>query len=147
MTPIELRVGVGMDLKLAQIALGVAGCVALIGSGAELVWTAAALIALAVVQVGTLWWAQRPEANGILRLHQNGSATFDTTAGRLQAEQSGRGWISHRVCVVPVVEVGSGQVVRCVVCRSQNQPDTYRRLLVWLRLGSVPTGGDMQHSK
>lgn len=147
MTPIELRIGVGMDLRVGQLVLFVAACVALIGSGAHPIWISAALITLFGVHVGTLWWARRPEANGVLRLHENGSATFDTKAGRLHAEQSSGGWISHWLCVVPLVEVGSGQVVRCVVCRSLNQPDSYRRLLVWLRLGGVPTGGDMQHSK
>lgn len=147
MTPIELRIGAGTDLKVGQVALVVAAGFALIRSGAHPVWISAALITLIGVHLGTLWWAWRHAANGILRLHENGSATFDTAAGRLHAEQSSGGWTSHWVCVVPVVEVGSGQVVRCVVCRSLNQPDSYRRLLVWLRLGGVPTGGDMQHSK
>jgi hypothetical protein len=69
-----------------------------------------------------------------LHLHGDGHAIVCMGKNAEHAWQLEGGWASRWCCVVPLRVIGTGRRLHCLVCRSCNAPDAYRRLLVSLRL-------------
>ena len=59
--------------------------------------------------------------------------------GAVPARLCGEGWISRWCCVMMLEELLSGRRFPCLIFRSRNSPDDYRRLLVSLRMGQANT--------
>jgi len=134
---IELEVGAGPWLRAAPWVLTALGFATLLSSDA-----ATALKVVLLGGLGLLCGAfvlKRPRENGIARvkLLADGSALLYTAKGTLTATLSDSGWCSRWCCVVPFVDAQGGRRFRCLLCQSRNHPDSYRRLLVHLRLAGA----------
>lgn len=76
----------------------------------------------------------------LLRLHGSGLVTMVHCEGdEIPALLEGNPWISNRVCVLPVGCFDRWPRQHLLVCRSNNHPDDYRRLLCLLRFGIAAT--------
>jgi hypothetical protein len=71
-----------------------------------------------------------------LRLHADGRAVLFTETGAVPGALAEGGWCSRWCCVVTFVDTFGRRRIRCLLCRSLNSADAYRRLLVRLRMGS-----------
>ncbi len=140
---IDLEVGGGSWLQAAPWVVAILGFAVLLSSAAS--------AALKVALLGSLGLAcaacarRRPHQDAVthLRLAADGSAVLYTATGALTATLCDSGWCSRWCCVAPFVDTLGGRHVRCLVCRSRNPADSYRRLLVHLRLtgaGEDPSG-------
>jgi hypothetical protein len=133
-TVLDLRAGCARWLRCSHAGVSLLGLAGILGSGARPAWTAAAVIALALVH----WSAARrmgdAASRGRLRLFADGTAVLLTGDGAVAALQRGGGWLSRWFCVVPLQRLSDGRRIDAVVCRSGNAPDAYRRLLVQLRM-------------
>jgi len=134
---IDLEVGGGRRLQAAPWALATLGFAVLL--------SAAATAALKIILLGSLVVAcaacarRRPRQDAVthLRLAADGSAVLYTATGALTAMLRDSGWCTRWCCVVPFVDTLGGRHVRCLLCRSRNTTDSYRRLLVHMRLAGA----------
>lgn len=140
---IDLEVGASSGLHGATWVLTALGFTTLL-------WSAAPAV-LKVLLLGALGFAcaacvlRRPRRDTVthLRLSADGSAILYTATGALAATLSDNGWCSRWCCIAPFVDTLGRRRFRCLVCRSRNPADSYRRLLVHLRLagaGQEPRG-------
>jgi hypothetical protein len=131
---IELRAGCARWLRDGHAGVSLLGLAGILGSGARPAWTAAALVALALVHFATARRMRGPGSHGRLRLFADGTAVFLTGAREIPALQLGGAWFSRWFCAVPLQRLEDNRCMTAIVCRSLNAPDDYRRLLVRLRL-------------
>jgi hypothetical protein len=125
-------------MRVCHLGVSLLGLLAILASHARPGWTVAAVIALGVAHAVTARRMGRGATRGNLMLQGDGGAMLATAGERSQVRQHGGAWASRWFCVLPLEQLHGGQRVHCVVCRSLNDPDAYRRLLVRLRMGGEP---------
>ena len=133
---IELYAGSSQGLLACQQAASVLALVAILSAPAEPLWMITTLLALGAVHC-TCNRITRDHAR--LTLHANGQAVMHLVDGAVPARLCGEGWISRWCCVMMLEELLSGRRFPCLIFRSRNSPDDYRRLLVSLRMGQANT--------
>lgn len=143
---IALRTGAGRWLRFACAVVSMLGFVSILLSRANLLWTAAALGVLCLISADTFRRLRRHGEGQVLTLHGNGSATMLTEAGTIPLLRRGNDWGSRWCCMLRLQHVLSGRRFDCLVCRSLNSPDAYRRLLVSLRMRDVRNRDNMRWS-
>ena len=131
---IVLRVGSSRWLRVCHGLVGSLALAVTLSSGAGLMWMLLSLGALAAVHAGVMGTLRGPAAAAGLILHADGSGVLHRDDGLLDVQRCPSGWVSRWCCIVTVRELLSERRVQCLVCRSRNTPDAYRRLLVTLRL-------------
>jgi len=135
---IDVRAGPAPWLAVAHLVVPALGVIAVLFSNIARQW-AVALCGL-IVLVGAAGFRRlaRQSPTGRLRLYLDGTATLLGACGEVRAIQDPGAWVTRWICVLPLVPLDSDRLLRCVVCRSLNRPDSYRRLMAWLRLRSMP---------
>jgi hypothetical protein len=131
---IVLRVGSGRWLRVCHGLVGLVALALILSSGSGLVWMLLSLGVLAAVHGGVVGTMRGPAATAELILHADGSAVLRRDGVWVGVQRCSAGWVSRWCCVVTVHELLSERRVHCLVCRSLNTSDAYRRLLVTLRL-------------
>lgn len=134
---LSLQTGSGALLESCHPALATLAAVALLSTPAAWPWKLSALVLLALTY---LLSRRRMQLNGPgfhLTLFSDGTAV---AAGQGQSERAltwptATAWASRRLCILPVSEGTDADIIYCVILASKNNPDDYRRLLSWLRLG------------
>ena len=138
---LDLRTGCARWLRWSHAAISLLALLGILAAAASVAWTVAAVIALAAVHAATARRMNRPASSGRLKLFTDGRAVLFTAAGPVAAMQSERRWVSRWFCVLPLECRDDERSLRVIVCRSLNDPDTYRRLLQHLRLGAADAAG------
>jgi hypothetical protein len=138
---IDLEVGSSRWLQASPWLLGALGSFMLLTSAAVLAWKVVLLGALGLACVACVRAPRRLHLVTRLRLHADRSAILFTPNGMLPAMQAGDAWCSRWCCVVRLVDTPGGRCFRCLLCRSCNSADAYRRLLVHLRLNGAMEAG------
>ena len=137
MTPADalvLTVGSSRGLRVCHGLVGLVALALILSSGTGLMWMLVSLGALAAVHGGVVGTMRGPAATTELILHADGSAVLGRDGVLVDVQRCPAGWVSRWCCIVTVRELLSERRVQCLVCRSRNTPDAYRRLLVTLRL-------------
>lgn len=138
---IVLRAGCARWLRRAHDAVGLAAALAILTAGAAMAWTVAALVALLAVHAGISWRMNHERYRGRLHLAVDGSAVFFSARGVRGARLRAGAWVSRCLCVLPLTDLESGRRFHCTLCRSLNAAESYRRLLVQLRMhGAMEPG-------
>ena len=96
-------------------------------------WIAISISLLLAVHLAGLAYLRRAQAPGTIHLHLDGSFRLQSDAPALAGHQLPSAWITRYLCVVRWKPL-SARSRPCLVCASENHPDNYRRLLVYLRL-------------
>jgi len=138
---VDLEVGSSRWLQVSPWLLGALGSFMLLTSAAVVAWKVVLLGALGLACVACVRGPRGLHTVTRLRLHADRSATLFTANGMLPAMLAGDAWCSRWCCVVPVVDTLGGRCFRCLMCRSCNSADAYRRLLVRLRLNGATEAG------
>jgi hypothetical protein len=136
---IELHAGGSPGLNACQQAVSVLALVALIWSRAELMWIMMSLLALGAAHRASDRVTRRKADHFRLVLHENGNATMHSVHGTAPARLCAGGWVTRWCSVVSLEELLSGRRLHCLICRSRNSSDDYRRLLVILRMDAAHT--------
>ena len=123
-------------MRVCHLGVSLLGLLAILGSHARPGWTIAALTALGVVHATTARRMGRAVTHGHLILWGDGSALLAVGGARTDVLLRSEAWASRWFCVLPFQQRDGGRRVHCLVCRSLNAPDSYRRLLVRLRMGA-----------
>jgi len=137
---IELHVGAAPWLRISQSAVSLLGLFSIVSSRTAPLSMLLGLAALLAVHRAALHTMRQNGAAARLTLHANGSAILHSVNGLIQAHRCDESWASRWLCVVTLKELVNGRKVRCLVCRSQNRADDYRRLLVRLRFDGAQPG-------
>jgi hypothetical protein len=143
---ISLRTGAGRWLRSACALVSMLGAVSILLAQANPLWTGAALAVLCLISVAAFRRIRRNGAGQVLTLHGDDSATLLTARGAVPMLRRGGDWASRWCCVLRLQQVLSGHRCDCLVCRSLNSPDAYRRLLVSLRMREVRNRDNMRWS-
>lgn len=134
---IDLEVGSSPWLQASPWMVGTLGLAAMLTSAAAVAWKLLLLCGLGVTCAACVRGGRRKNAVTGLRLHADGGAILFTETGTMAGTLADSGWCSRWCCVVAFVDAISGRSHRCLLCRSRNSADAYRRLLVRLRMGGV----------
>lgn len=135
---IELRLGSGRWLRAHHRLVSLLGGVAIVMSPVSVGWQGTAVGALILVHALTSWRMSRFDGPGRIVIGGNGNATLFAGGSGVQARYRGAGWASRWLCVLPLETLSDGRHLICIVCRSRNSRDAYRRLLVRLRADGAP---------
>jgi len=139
---IELRQGCGRWMRASHATTSLLAATVILASAAPAMLAVGLLAALLMLHVTTARRLRRAAAAvpGI-RLFDDGTAALLTPAGAVPALLGGCAWASRWISVVPIQPLDGRRRVFCIVCRSGNPADAYRRLLVMLRMrdGQDPT--------
>jgi hypothetical protein len=138
---LDLRTGCARWLRWSHAVVSLLALLAILAAAASVAWTVVAVIALAAVHAATARRMNHPASSGRLRLFTDGRAVLFTAAGPVAAMQSEHRWVSRWLCVLPLDRFDGERSLHVIVCRSLNDPDTYRRLLQRLRLGATDAAG------
>jgi hypothetical protein len=139
---IELRQGCGRWERAAQAAISLLAAMTVLTAAAPATLVAGLLAALFTLHVGTTRRMHRAAASvPRIRLFDDGTAALLTRTGAVPALLGGCAWASRWFSVVPIQPLDGRRRLFCIVCRSTNPADAYRRLLVLLRMrdGQDPT--------
>jgi hypothetical protein len=131
---IELHAGSSKGFRAGYQAVGVLALVAILSSSAEPMWVMMALCALGTVHLASNRMLRRSSEQKRLVLRADGRAIVYSMDGIVLARRCVGGWVSRWCSVVTLEELLSGRRLRCLICRSRNSRDDYRRLLVNLRM-------------
>jgi len=138
--PVILRFGSGRWLGVFHISITLAGAFAVLLSPAGWLWKTGTLLILVFASAWLYRHSTRPEYRGTVRLLPDGMAEIHPERGcAVIGILKSNAWVSRWLCVVPLRDVERRKVHYCVVSASANSRDSYRRLLVALRMGSSPT--------
>lgn len=133
---IELHIGSSGWMHGAQLAVTLLSIYAVFASQSGTLWVLLFLGLLGSFHAVCALGPRRASRIDRLWLDTDGSAILLSTASTQQARLCTGGWVSRWFSVVPLQEVVTGHRVRCLVCRSRNTPDAYRRLLVNVRMSN-----------
>jgi len=133
---IDLEVGSGRWLQASPWPVGLLGALVMLNSAFAVGWKMVLLCSLGLACTACFRAGRREKALTVLRLHADGRAVLSTGSGSVPGALADGGWSSRWCCVVAFVDTLGGQRSRCLLCRSRNSADAYRRLLVRLRMGS-----------
>lgn len=134
---IELVTGSGAWLERAHRAFLAMAALSLALTHTPLAWKLAALAALLVISLveRQAWRQMRSRTRRILK--RVGEDIVSPTEQAYWQLRQGRVWISRWFCVFRLEDRDTGKGILCLVCASENHPDDYRRLLVWLRMAPL----------
>lgn len=135
---LRLVTGRSVGLRFAEALIWTASLLTFVISDLSPLHTLLGVAALTVALICSRHADSR--SSGVLQLSVSGEGH-----GYLQHESDGRipisltcsSWCTRWVCVISARETGCGKMHYLVICRSRQQPDDYRRLLQWMRLGLV----------
>lgn len=141
---IELRAGSSPGYRAGYQAVSGFALFAILSSPADPMWVMPALCALGAARLASDRMMGRSNAHRRLVLRADGNATLYSANGIVLARRSVGSWVSRWCSVVTLEELLSGRRLRCLICRSRNSRDDYRRLLVNLRMDAAlaPDGAD-----
>mgnify|MGYP001817075049 CR=1 FL=1 len=131
-----LQTGESTWLRAAHHLVAALALLSLLLANTTAVLKSTAIIIFLLVFAATRRRSRESARRGQLRLSRDGGMQFwNGAAAETRAEREGNAWVSRWVSVVPGRETRSGRIHYWVVCASDNEPDAYRRMLVWMRLG------------
>jgi hypothetical protein len=133
---IDLQVGSSRWLRASPWLVGTLGASVTLLSTVAIGLKMLLLCSLGLACAACIRAARREQAFTGLRLHTDGRAVLFAEAGAVPGTLALGGWCSRWFCVVTFVDTLGGRRFRCLLCRSRNSSDVYRRLLVRLRMGS-----------
>jgi hypothetical protein len=136
---IQLHAGSSPGLRACQQAVSALAVTALLWSRTEPMWIMIALCAFGVAHGAMRRISRRSPEIVRLVLRADGNAIVHSANGAVPARLCAGGWVSRWCSLVSLEELLSGRRVQCLVCRSRNGPDDYRRLLVYLRMDAAQT--------
>jgi hypothetical protein len=137
---VQVRAGPAPWLVGMHLLLPALGILAMLSSNIDLHWVLAWCGLIPMVSAAGVLRLSRHSPIGRLRLFPDGTASLIGADGAVRAVQDHGSWVTRWLCVIPLVRPDSGQTLRCVVCRSLNRADNWRRLMAWLRLRSTGHG-------
>ena len=129
-----LRTGCARWLQVGHAAASLAALLSLLSVGSKPLWTAVAAAALVLTHAHCARRLADARMRGRLHLAADGAALLFMASGVRALRQEPGGWHSRSLCVLPLADPESGRSRRFVLCRSLNRPETWRRLLVRLKL-------------
>ena len=140
---LTLRAGAGSWLEAGHLALAALAAVVLLTTPTDWAWRLVALVALVLSCVHFRRSAKRRSPEFRLVLFGDGAAMASSPGGqeRVLTWTLTGAWMSRRLCIVPLSESSGAGIIHCVILAARNNPDEYRRLLSWLRLGLGDTTG------
>ena len=134
---VELRQVPARWMRLSHLAASLLAATAVLISPAGLAAKLLMLGALPVVHFTTARRARRAaEYAPRIRLFEDGGASILTRSGAIPASLRGGAWSSRWFSVIRLTRLDGQGRLDCIICRSANSDDAYRRLRVMLRLGS-----------
>lgn len=133
---IELRSGNSPWMGVAHVIVTGLGVIAVSTAESAWEWKSGALVLLAVTHYLTRRHFRTKAAPGKIRLFRDGSAVLWIDGVMIHAAQGFSGWASRWLCVIPFESLSGCHLCRTIVCASENHPDDYRRLLVWLQMNN-----------
>lgn len=132
---LEVQAGFGAWLKAAHVVITLCGMLATLISPASLTWKLATIALLVAVSLVLYVRSVRLQPTQLLRLHQDGTARLIRPPGQsIDAIRLENGWAGHFFSMVTLREAANGRKRHCLVCRPENRADSYRQLLVLLRM-------------
>jgi hypothetical protein len=136
---VEARQGQGLWMRGAHLGASLLAAVAIFIAPTGL-WIKLLLLGgLPVVYLATARRMRRSAQYAPrIRLFEDGSASILTRSGAVPALLQGGVWSSRWFSAFRLERLDGRGPVDCIVCRSANPADAYRRLQVILRLGSGP---------
>lgn len=135
---IDLHSGSSRWLSILHVAISLlAGWVILL-THSPWAWKILTLSALLLVHFVSTFKMRRNCPSGPVRLFRDGAALLRLEGDDIAAVQSDHAWTSRWICVFPLRKSASADIIYCMVCASNNQPDNYRQLLAWLRMRNAP---------
>jgi hypothetical protein len=135
---IELVCGKAAWLHHLQTAIAFVAAALILAAPSSLDWRLAAFALLAVVFTVDRRWSARNEEPGALLIRLDGTVIHRSGFGETIGILDDKAWVSRWVCVVCWTTLETAKRRHSLVCASLNSADDYRRLRVWLRLGSAP---------
>jgi hypothetical protein len=133
---IDLQPGSSQWLQASPWLVGALGASVMLTSASGAGWKVLLLCGLGLACAACIRAGRRRRVFTGLRLHADGRAVLFTGTGAVPGALADGGWCSRWFCVVTFVDTLGGRRFRCLLCRSRNSADAYRRLLVRLRIGS-----------
>jgi hypothetical protein len=131
---IGLHVGQGRWMSAWQLVISALSIVGAVMARVDVGWITLFLGGLLAANTACYIRFHSRSRVSVLQLQNDGHAIVYTATRCVHAWQLEGGWASRWCCVVPLRVIGTGRRLHCLVCRSRNAPDAYRRLLVCLRL-------------
>jgi hypothetical protein len=104
-------------LRWSHLGVSVLGLAGILATAAPVAWSAAAVLALTAVHVGTARRMRDPAGRCRLRLFTDGRAVLLTAAGPVAAMQSEHRWVSRWFCVLPLDRCDRERSLHVIVCR------------------------------
>ena len=135
---VELQVGSARWMRVCHLLVSLLGLLAIATSPISMGWLVTAAGALCLAHVLTAWRMGKVAGPGRLVLQGDGNATLLGGEDSFHARYRGAGWASRWLCVLPLDTLEGGRPLHCIVCRSQNSRDAWRRLLIRLRADGAP---------
>jgi hypothetical protein len=131
---LTVRTGQAAWLRHAFPALAAIACLGLLTAPTTIALKVLALAALlAFYRIGRRAW-RRAVRIGRLQIYRDGPGLLLRNGEEQRVETAGPAWITPWICVIPLKTVPGAAMIRCMVCASENRPENFRRLRVWLRL-------------
>lgn len=137
-SPVELSFGPARWFCKAGGTLAVLGVLAILGSPAGGAWKLGFISLLSIVYLLSYAHTVSSNRTGTLIIYPDYRVEIHTTRGNDGlANLAGHGWLSRWFSVLTLVDEYSRARMHCLVFSSENSPDTYRRLLVAMRMRSA----------
>jgi hypothetical protein len=137
-SPIDLQAGEPDWLKLLRLILIALALLSLMLASSAVSFRLIALASLAIMTVFIYRQRRRQTSIERLRVYGNGTVTLVDRVGlETPAMLDDGAWTMCGLSVLPVGRFDRWQKQRLLISLSRNHPDNYRRLLIFLRLGSA----------
>lgn len=135
---VELRQGPAPWMRLSHLAASLFAAIAILIAPAGLTAKLLLLGALPLVHLTTARRTRRAaECAPCIQLFEDGRASILTRSGAVPASLRGGVWSSRWFSVFRLKRLDGRGCLDCIICRSENPADAYRRLRVMLRLRGV----------
>lgn len=131
---VVVRSGGARWLEMTQGLVAFIAGLAILFTQSSWILKAFVLIALAATYLAGALKMRKDRSSGELRLFTDGTAIHDRGSQRCVAVQGSPAWVSRWFCMIPLVKHSGTDIIYCMICASNNHPDNYRRLLIWLRM-------------
>jgi len=131
----DLHFGHSRWLRVAWRMVACLGLLAIFTASTHWAWKTGCAGLLVLIHLVADYRAGGARYSGTLRLFLDSTAVLRSRDGQETfAFQAGHAWVSRWISVVPLREPDNGARRYCLICASENRPDTYRRLMQWLRM-------------
>jgi hypothetical protein len=134
---VELQQGAAPWMRLAHLAASLLAATAVLAASASPSIKLLLIVSLSVVHLATARRMRRSAALAPrVRLFEDGRASVLTRSGAVPALLQGSVWSSRWFSAFRLQRLDGQGPLDCVICRSANPSEAYRRLRVMLRLQS-----------